>query len=159
MIESFGGRVTGSVSGKTDILLVGEEPGFSKLTQARSRPKVELMRRLSDLVTEGVEEGRLITEAAEAAEAAIEAVEGGSGSSSGGISGDSGVCSSVVLSQHQHQQLSKRHRNKKHKHGKHRRNSAGSRLSRSLAACSALFAAGGKGNSDTDIDSGTGSST
>jgi len=31
MIESFGGRVTGSVSGKTSFLLVGREPGMSKV--------------------------------------------------------------------------------------------------------------------------------
>ena len=37
MIESFGGRVTGSVSGKTDYLVVGKEPGMSKVSQARDR--------------------------------------------------------------------------------------------------------------------------
>ena len=35
MVESFGGRVTSSVSGKTDILIVGKEPGMSKVSQAR----------------------------------------------------------------------------------------------------------------------------
>jgi hypothetical protein len=30
-VESFGGRVTSAVSGKTDILLVGKEPGMSKV--------------------------------------------------------------------------------------------------------------------------------
>uniref|UniRef100_A0A7S0N4Q4 Uncharacterized protein n=1 Tax=Pyramimonas obovata TaxID=1411642 RepID=A0A7S0N4Q4_9CHLO len=43
MIERFGGKVTGSVSGRTDVLLVGAEPGFSKVSQARSRPKIRLM--------------------------------------------------------------------------------------------------------------------
>ena len=38
MIESFGGRVTGSVSGRTDVLLVGKEPGISKVTKARNQP-------------------------------------------------------------------------------------------------------------------------
>ena len=38
MIESFGGRVTGSVSGRTDVLLVGKEPGMSKVTKARNQP-------------------------------------------------------------------------------------------------------------------------
>merc|ERR1719335_916040 len=33
MIESFGGRVTGSVSGKTDVLVVGKEPGISKASK------------------------------------------------------------------------------------------------------------------------------
>ena len=37
MIESFGGRVTGSVSGKTTLLLVGKEPGASKVSAAESR--------------------------------------------------------------------------------------------------------------------------
>ena len=36
MVESFGGRVTGSVSGKTDILIVGKEPGMSKVSKARA---------------------------------------------------------------------------------------------------------------------------
>ena len=38
MIESFGGRVTGSVSGRTDVLLLGKEPGMSKVTAARNQP-------------------------------------------------------------------------------------------------------------------------
>ena len=33
MIESFGGRVTGSVSGKTDYLVVGKAPGASKVNK------------------------------------------------------------------------------------------------------------------------------
>mmetsp|Transcript_20086 Transcript_20086/g.24860 ORF Transcript_20086/g.24860 Transcript_20086/m.24860 type:complete len:477 (+) Transcript_20086:73-1503(+) len=37
LCERFGARVTGSVSGKTNILLVGKEPGFSKVSQARTR--------------------------------------------------------------------------------------------------------------------------
>ncbi len=36
MVESHGGKVTGSVSGNTDYLVLGEEPG-SKLDQARKR--------------------------------------------------------------------------------------------------------------------------
>jgi len=43
MVESFGGRVTGSISGKTDILLVGQEPGYSKVSEARKRPKITLV--------------------------------------------------------------------------------------------------------------------
>ena len=42
MIESFGGKVTSSISGKTDILIVGKSPGLSKVTQARSRDKVQM---------------------------------------------------------------------------------------------------------------------
>ena len=37
MIASFGGRVTGSVSGKTTLLVVGKEPGFGKVRQAREK--------------------------------------------------------------------------------------------------------------------------
>ena len=37
MIESFGGRVTGSVSGKTTLLLVGKQPGASKVSTAERR--------------------------------------------------------------------------------------------------------------------------
>jgi len=36
MVESFGGKVTGSVSGVTDYLITGQEPGFSKVTKARN---------------------------------------------------------------------------------------------------------------------------
>ena len=35
MVESFGGRVTTAISGKTDCLLVGKEPGFAKVSQAQ----------------------------------------------------------------------------------------------------------------------------
>lgn len=35
MITSFGGKVTGSVSRKTDVLVVGKDPGFSKVSLAR----------------------------------------------------------------------------------------------------------------------------
>ena len=31
MIESFGGKVTSAVSGKTSFVLVGREPGMSKV--------------------------------------------------------------------------------------------------------------------------------
>lgn len=37
MITSFGGTVTSGISGKTDVLVVGKEPGFSKVSQARGR--------------------------------------------------------------------------------------------------------------------------
>ncbi|KAL7543506.1 hypothetical protein ACHAWF_007412, partial [Thalassiosira exigua] len=45
MIESFGGRVTSSVSGKTDFLVVGKEPGRSKVSQADKRglPMLDLL--------------------------------------------------------------------------------------------------------------------
>lgn len=43
MIESFGGRVTSAISGKTDVLVVGKDPGFSKVSQARSRPEIKLI--------------------------------------------------------------------------------------------------------------------
>lgn len=45
MIESFGGRVTSAVSGKTNFVLVGKDPGRSKVSQADSRgiPLVDLL--------------------------------------------------------------------------------------------------------------------
>ena len=43
MVTSFGGRVTSSISGKTDLLIVGSEPGFSKVSKARSQPKCQLL--------------------------------------------------------------------------------------------------------------------
>ncbi|GKY93930.1 hypothetical protein MPSEU_000359900 [Mayamaea pseudoterrestris] len=44
MIESFGGVVTSGISGKTDYLVVGKEPGQSKVANARARklPMVDL---------------------------------------------------------------------------------------------------------------------
>jgi hypothetical protein len=42
LVESFGGRVTGSISGKTDMLLVGKDPGFSKVSTARSRNHIQV---------------------------------------------------------------------------------------------------------------------
>lgn len=43
MIESFGGRVTSSISGKTDLLIVGKEPGRVKVQDAETRPKCHLI--------------------------------------------------------------------------------------------------------------------
>lgn len=45
MIESFEGKVTGSVSGKTNVLVVGKDPGRCKVTQAdvKGIPRVDLM--------------------------------------------------------------------------------------------------------------------
>mmetsp|Transcript_2524 Transcript_2524/g.5431 ORF Transcript_2524/g.5431 Transcript_2524/m.5431 type:complete len:849 (+) Transcript_2524:32-2578(+) len=45
MIESFGGRVTTGVSGKTNFVVVGKEPGASKVRQARERdiPLIDLI--------------------------------------------------------------------------------------------------------------------
>ena len=37
MIESFGGKVTGSISGKTNFVIVGEEPGVKRLEEAKSK--------------------------------------------------------------------------------------------------------------------------
>jgi NAD-dependent DNA ligase len=37
MIESFGGKVTSAVSGKTDYLIIGMEPGASKVGKAKSK--------------------------------------------------------------------------------------------------------------------------
>ena len=43
MCESFGGKVTSAVSGKTNLLVVGKEPGMSKVTKARSQPGCQLV--------------------------------------------------------------------------------------------------------------------
>lgn len=45
MIVAFGGRVTGSVSGKTDFLLVGKDPGRSKISKAddKGTPMIDLL--------------------------------------------------------------------------------------------------------------------
>ena len=43
MISNFGGRITSSISGKTDFLVVGKEPGFSKVSKARTQPKCQLL--------------------------------------------------------------------------------------------------------------------
>ena len=43
MVESFGGRVTSAVSGKTDVLIVGKEPGMSKVSKGRSQQKCTLV--------------------------------------------------------------------------------------------------------------------
>lgn len=45
IIESFGGHVTGSVSGKTNFVVVGKEPGASKVNAADQRkiPLIELL--------------------------------------------------------------------------------------------------------------------
>jgi len=57
MITSFGGKVTSAVSGRTDFLVVGKEPGFSKVSKARKSPKTRLLS-LHD-VKVGLEQGSL----------------------------------------------------------------------------------------------------
>lgn len=55
MVQKFGGRVTSSVSGKTDYLIVGKEAGHSKVSKARESKKCIVIS-LKDLkeVCEGV---------------------------------------------------------------------------------------------------------
>ncbi len=55
MIESFGGRVTGSVSGRTNFVVVGREPGAVKVSaaQARGVPTPDLRGLVASLVTPG----------------------------------------------------------------------------------------------------------
>ena len=48
MVEAFGGKVTSSVSGRTDVLIVGKEPGASKVTLHGGRVWVQ------DLWNQGV---------------------------------------------------------------------------------------------------------
>jgi hypothetical protein len=43
MVEAFGGKVTGAVSGRTHILVVGKEPGMGKVSQAEGQPNCQLM--------------------------------------------------------------------------------------------------------------------
>jgi len=43
MVEAFGGKVTSSVSGRTDVLIVGKEPGASKVGKAQSNGSCTLM--------------------------------------------------------------------------------------------------------------------
>ena len=55
MIESFGGQVTGSVSGATNYLVVGKEPGASKVSAARAKniPMPDLLALKTTLETPG----------------------------------------------------------------------------------------------------------
>lgn len=59
MIQAFGGRVTSSVSGKTDILVVGKQPGYAKVSKARASAKCTLMQ-LKEL--KGIIEGAPLLE-------------------------------------------------------------------------------------------------
>lgn len=43
MIESFGGKVSSSISGRTDVLVVGKQPGASKVKKARTIRKISLV--------------------------------------------------------------------------------------------------------------------
>ena len=45
LIENFGGRVTSQVSGKTNFVVVGKDPGASKVSKAtaKSIPLVDLL--------------------------------------------------------------------------------------------------------------------
>jgi len=43
MITSFGGKVSSAVSGKTDVLVVGKKPGFSKVGKARKQSNTRLL--------------------------------------------------------------------------------------------------------------------
>jgi len=43
MVEAFGGKVTSSVSGRTDVLIVGKDPGASKVGKAQSSSSCTLL--------------------------------------------------------------------------------------------------------------------
>lgn len=55
MIEDFGGKVTGSISGKTNFLVVGREPGQSKVGKAKGKgiPMVDV-KALNDRIMGGL---------------------------------------------------------------------------------------------------------
>lgn len=58
MIQAFGGRVTSAVSGKTDILVVGKDPGMGSVKKARLRENLQLVN-LKDLKEKGIEMGKI----------------------------------------------------------------------------------------------------
>ena len=68
MIESFGGRVTSAVSGQTDVLVVGKEPGYSKVSKARGMPKCTLLA-LKDLVEDVIKGGLMLTDGSSSSDA------------------------------------------------------------------------------------------
>jgi hypothetical protein len=43
ILQGFGAKVTSAISGKTDMLMVGSQPGFSKVSKARASSKVQLV--------------------------------------------------------------------------------------------------------------------
>lgn len=43
MITSFGGKVASAVSGRTDVLVVGKDPGFSKVSKARNNSRTRFL--------------------------------------------------------------------------------------------------------------------
>lgn len=57
MITSFGGKVSSSISSKTDVLVVGKNPGFSKVEKARKQSNTRLLG-LQDLKV-GLQRGSL----------------------------------------------------------------------------------------------------
>jgi len=57
MIQSFGGKVSSSISGRTDVLVVGKSPGASKVKKARANKKISMVS-IRD-VKAGIERGCL----------------------------------------------------------------------------------------------------
>jgi len=83
MITAFGGKVSSSVSGRTDILVVGKDPGFSKVLKARKNPRTRLLG-LHDMKT-GLERGSL--EEAKAKPMLVRSFSKGYGQRRGGPNG------------------------------------------------------------------------
>jgi hypothetical protein len=50
LVQSFGGKVTGALSGRTKILIVGKDPGFSKVDKARQQPAQTSLLSLRDVI-------------------------------------------------------------------------------------------------------------
>ena len=90
ILVSFGARVTGSVSGQTDILMTGTAPGASKVSQARRQPKCQLM--TSHDLKLGLETGTAIEDwAAEVPELIIDSFSKGFAFGAGEFKGGNAI--------------------------------------------------------------------
>ena len=63
LVKNFGGRIVKSISKRVDLLLVGDEPGLSKVTKAREMPNCQLL--TMETLVSGLRSGK-VKEQAEA---------------------------------------------------------------------------------------------